>query len=393
MPGETFSFSHLLDMGCCGCFGFLKKSSQRPIFSIGGLESQFPQDFLVPEALEDGDGILYSGASDGSNWQRAKKSEEILLARAQSGWICREVPVKETLKVTLSEDEQGNKMINEYSRECKIGSGSYGKVILYRNTVDGKKYAIKVFHRSHLLKLHVAPSETAMSDVLREVSIMKMVDHPNIVNLIEVINDPLSDHFYMVLEYVEGKLVWEGSSSEGYIGESKSRKYLRDVVAGLMYLHAHNIVHGDIKPDNLLITSTGLVKIGDFSVSQVFEGDNDELRRSPGTPVFTAPECCLGLTYHGRAADTWALGITLYCMIVGQYPFLGDTLQETYDKIVNNQLVLPDDINPQLRNLIERLLCKDPNHRISLRAVAEHPWVVEGAGPIQEYPCRHKNPV
>ncbi|KAK8948324.1 hypothetical protein KSP40_PGU021826 [Platanthera guangdongensis] len=103
MPGETFSFSHLLEMGCCGCFGFLKKSSHRPIFSIRGLGSQFPQDFLVPEASEDGDGILYSGVCDGSTWQRAKKSEEILVARAQSGWICREVPVKETLKVTLSE--------------------------------------------------------------------------------------------------------------------------------------------------------------------------------------------------------------------------------------------------------------------------------------------------
>lgn len=390
MPLETFSLLHLLEMGCCGCFGFLKKSSHRSIFSIRGIGSQFPQDFIVPETSEDGDSIPYSGASDGSNMLRAKKSEEILLARAQNGWICREVPVKETNNVTLSEDEHGNRMINEYVRECKIGSGSYGKVVLYRNTKDGKKYAIKVFHRSHLLKLHVAPSETAMSDVLREVSIMKMVDHPNIVNLIEVINDPLSDHFYMVLEYVEGKLVCEGSGPAGCIGEGKSRRYLRDVVAGLMYLHAHNIVHGDIKPDNLLITSTGLVKIGDFSVSQVFEDDNDELRRSPGTPVFTAPECCLGLTYHGRASDTWALGITLYCMIVGQYPFLGDTLQETYDKIVNSPLLLPEGINLQLRDLIERLLCKDPKHRITLHAVAEHPWVIEEDGPIPDYPCRHK---
>ncbi|KAI0528994.1 hypothetical protein KFK09_001539 [Dendrobium nobile] len=344
MPGETFSLSHLLEMGCCGCFGFLKKSSHRSLFSIRGLGSQFPQEFFLPEPSEDGDSISYSGTSDGSTKPRAKKSEEILLARAQSGWICREVPVKETRKVTLCEDEHGNKMVNEYVRESKIGSGSYGKV---------------VFHKSHLLKLRVAPSETAMNDVLRE-------------------------------GYVEGKLVCEGSGPGG-IGESKSRRYLRDVVAGLLYLHAHNIVHGDIKPDNLLITSTGLVKIGDFSVSQVFEDDNDELRRSPGTPVFTAPECCLGLTYHGRAADTWALGVTLYCMVVGHYPFLGETLQETYDKIVNNPMFLPDDINPQLRNLLERLLCKDPKHRITLPAVAEHPWVVEEDGPIPEYPCRHKN--
>lgn len=263
--------------------------------------------------------------------------------------------------------------------------------MLYRSVKDGKQYAIKVFHKSHLLKLRVAPSETAMSDVLREVSIMKMLEHPNIVKLIEVIDDPLTDHFYMVLEYVAGKWICEGGSCpRGGIGESKSRRYLRDVVAGLMYLHAHYIIHGDIKPDNLLVTSNGNVKIADFSVSQVFEDDNDELRRSPGTPVFTAPECCLGLTYRGRAADTWAVGVTLYCMVLGEYPFLGDTLQDTYDKIVNNPLTLPDDINPQLKNLLEALLHKDPRQRITLHAVAEHPWVIGEEGPIPEFSCQCK---
>jgi [calcium/calmodulin-dependent protein kinase] kinase len=193
---------------------------------------------------------------------------------------------------------------------------------------------------------------------------MKTLEHPNIVNLIEVIDDPEFDDFYMVLEYVDGKWAYDDSGPPGALGEITARKYLRDVVAGLMYLHAHvcsalyntssstlkvymidthdflfvfwmkqNVIHGDIKPDNLLVTSTGRVKIGDFSVSQVFKDDDDQLRRSPGTPVFTAPECCLGITYSGRSADTWAVGVTLYCMILGQYPFLGDTLQDTYDKV------------------------------------------------------------
>jgi [calcium/calmodulin-dependent protein kinase] kinase len=133
-----------------------------------------------------------------------------------------------------------------------------------------------------------------MSDVLREVMIMKILEHPNIVNLIEVIDDPETDHFYMVLEYVDGKWVYDGSGPPGALGEKTARKYLRDIVTGLMYLHAHDVIHGDIKPDNLLVTSSGTVKIGDFSVSQVFKDDDDQLRRSPGTPVFTAPECCLG---------------------------------------------------------------------------------------------------
>ncbi|EEF32099.1 serine/threonine-protein kinase GRIK2 [Ricinus communis] len=387
------SYSIARAMGCCSCFGFSwkPKRQSRP---VTGRNYNLSQELLLDEEIEDEDDGSYNGditdttyEDDGELPNRVKRSEEILRFREQNGMICRQFPVKETQILIRSEDENGNKMINEYVRECKIGAGSYGKVVLYRSSLDGKHYAIKAFHKSHLLKLRVAPSETAMSDVLREVLIMKMLDHPNIVNLIEVIDDPNTDHFYMVLEYVDGKWVWEGSGPPGGIEEITARKYLRDIVAGLMYLHAHNIVHGDIKPDNLLVTRSGRVKIGDFSVSQVFEDDNDELRRSPGTPVFTAPECCLGLTYHGKAADTWAVGVTLYCMILGQYPFLGETLQDTYDKIVNNPLVLPDEMNAQLRDLLEGLLCKDPKLRLTLDSVVKHSWVIGEDGPISQYFC------
>lgn len=393
MFSKDYSITRVTEMGCCGCFGFVRKpkSVSRP---GSGSTNCLSQEFLLEEDIEEVDDRSYNGevsdtahGDDGELQSRVQRSEEILMLRTQNGMICREFPVKETHKLIRSEDENGNKMINEYVREYKIGSGSYGKVVLYRSLKDGNHYAIKAFHKSHLLKLRVAPSETAMTDVLREVLIMKMLNHPNIVNLIEVIDDPSTDHFYMVLEFVEGKWVCEGSGPPGGIGENTARKYLRDIVSGLIYLHAHNIVHGDIKPDNLLVTRTGTVKIADFSVSQVFEDDNDELRRSPGTPVFTAPECCLGLTYHGKAADTWAVGVTLYCMVLGQYPFLGESLQDTYDKIVNNLLSLPDNINPQLRNLLEGLLCKDPNERMTLDAVAKHAWVIGEEGPIPQYLC------
>ncbi|XP_048135944.1 serine/threonine-protein kinase GRIK2 isoform X2 [Rhodamnia argentea] len=355
-------------MGCCSCFGFSRKP-RRTSRPISGLNNHLSQEFLLDEDIEDEDDRSFNGEvtdgghdDEGELRSRAQRSEDILRFRGENGMICRQYPVKETHKVIRSEDENGNKMVNEYVRECKIGSGSYGKVVLYRSQVDGKHYAIKVL-------------------------IMKILEHPNIVNLVEVIDDPETDHFYMVLEYVDGKWAYEGSGPPGGIGENTARKYLRDIVSGLMYLHAHNIVHGDIKPDNLLVTSSGIVKIGDFSVSQVFEDDNDQLRRSPGTPVFTAPECCLGLTYRGRAADTWAVGVTLYCMVLGHYPFLGETLQDTYDKIVNNPLILPDGLNPLLKNLLEGLLCKDPEHRLTLDAVAAHAWVVGEDGPIPQYLC------
>ncbi|KAK9072616.1 hypothetical protein SSX86_009051 [Deinandra increscens subsp. villosa] len=399
---KGYSIASVAEMGCCGCFGFSfakKQKKPRPNSHIGNHMSQerLLNDEVEEEEEEEeddedncsyGDDMSESEKGDHEEFRNPSiRSEDILLYRTQNDLICREFPVKETHRVVRSEDENGNKTVNQYVREYKIGSGSYGKVVLYRSQVDGKHYAIKAFHKSHLLKLRVAPSETAMTDVLREVLIMKMLNHPNIVNLIEVIDDPTTDHFYMVLEYVEGKWVFEGAGPPGGLGQNVSRRYLRDIVSGLMYLHAHNVVHGDIKPDNLLVTATGTVKIGDFSVSQVFEDENDELRRSPGTPVFTAPECCLGLTYHGKAADTWAVGVTLYCMILGQYPFLGDTLQDTYDKIVNDSIWLPAGINPLLKNLLEGLLCKDPTQRLTLEMVAVHPWVVGDEGPIPYFSC------
>ncbi|GER57707.1 kinase family protein [Striga asiatica] len=396
------SIEEVAEMGCFGCFGF--SFSRKPKKVVGPsrgimVNNNASHEYLLDDDVEDDDddegGSSYNGdnMTDTGNGEDCdfmsprKKSEEILMNRLQQGLICREFPVKETHAVIRSEDEDGNKTVNEYVRERKIGAGSYGKVVLYRSREDGQHYAIKAFHKSHLLKLRVAPSETAMTDVLREVLIMKVLSHPNIVNLVEVIDDPTADHFYMVLEYVEGKWVCEGAGPPGGIGENTARKYLRDVVSGLMYLHAHNIVHGDIKPDNLLVTASGTVKIGDFSVSQVFEDDNDELRRSPGTPVFTAPECCVGITYRGKAADTWAVGVTLYCFVLGKYPFLGETLQDTYDKIVNNPLLLPDGMNPLLRDLLEGLLCKDPRQRMTLENVAQHAWVIGQDGPIPMYSC------
>ncbi|CAH8362387.1 unnamed protein product [Eruca vesicaria subsp. sativa] len=370
-------------IGCFGCFGTSTRTRQLPEPIQNDTPSSSSSESSTSSRSEDEEEVEQKS--------RSKQSDEILKYRLDHGLICRQVPVKVTNQLFRGEDEDGNKMINEYVRECKIGSGSYGKVVLYRSSVDGQFYAIKAFHKSQLLRLRVAPSETAMSDVLREVMIMKTLEHPNIVNLIEVIDDPETDHFYMVLEYIDGKWVYDGSGPPDSIGEKTARKYLRDIVAGLMYLHAHNVIHGDIKPDNLMVTSSGTVKIGDFSVSQVFKDDDDQLRRSPGTPVFTAPECCLesesGVTYSGRAADTWAVGVTLCYMILGQYPFLADTLQDTYDKIVNDPVVLPDGLDPLLRDLMEGLLCKNPSERMTLKKVSEHPWFLGEDGHVLEYFC------
>lgn len=352
--------------------------------SLNCISSSFSQECMLSNRLEDAN-ILLAGGTD--NFYQKKQYEEFppLVQKIQP--ICRQIPVKETTLLRLSRNADGKKMINEYVRERKIGCGSYGKVVLYRSS-NGKPYAIKALLKSRLSRVRVSPLETAMTDVLREVSIMKRLEHPNIINLLEVIDDPESERFYMVLEYVEGKWVCDASGTPGGIGDRSARRYFRDIISGLMYLQAHNIAHGDIKPENLLLTREGRVKIGDFSVSHAFEDENDELQRTPGTPAFTAPECCLGLTYHGKAADTWAAGITLYCMVLGYCPFIGDCLQDTYDRIVSSPLSLAENLDHELKDLLEGLLCKDPLQRITLDAAAKQPWVVREEGPVSQTSCR-----
>ncbi|KAJ0988451.1 hypothetical protein J5N97_006807 [Dioscorea zingiberensis] len=360
------------DVGCCSCLDFLRKSDR-------DVDHFLDDEFAYENMLNSGNGYHFSGY------------EKAFHLPGKDRAICRESPVKETAYLVRSEDADGHRMVNEYVREHNIGRGSYGKVVLYRSNKDGRQYAIKAFYKSRLAKVRVSSFETALTDVQREVSILKTLQHPNIVNLVEVIDDPDSDHFYMVLEYVEGKLVSDASGMCDGIGEDTARRYLRDIISGLMYLHAHDIVHGDIKPENLLVTRNGTVKICDFSVSHAFEDGNDELRRSPGTPVFTAPECCFGSSYHGKAADVWAVGVTLYCMILGNCPFLGDGLQDTYDKIVNIPLQLPQEMDSELSDLFQGLLCKDPKLRMSVNSAAEHPWVVRVDGPVPHFSCRCKS--
>ncbi|MCO5564658.1 hypothetical protein L7F22_018324 [Adiantum nelumboides] len=213
------------------------------------------------------------------------------LAASTSHHVWRPRHIKFSRCAIRGEDYSGKKMINNYVREGNIGIGSYSKVVLCRNVADEELYAMKIVQKSRLRRIKVAPSETALTDVYKEVSIMKELDHPNIVKLIEVIDDSECDRLYMILEYIEGRCMFEGSGPPGGIGEATARIYFRDVVAGVVYLHSRRIIHGDIKPENLLISASGQVKICDFSVSQRFQGNNDELRRSPGTPVYTAPEC------------------------------------------------------------------------------------------------------
>lgn len=204
---------------------------------------------------------------------------------------------------------------------------------------------------------------------------------------------------YLVLEYMKmGDLVnvlktrSEGAADSGADMESGSSfqggttgsftpltdlevwNIFRQVVSGIRYLHYQNVVHGDIKPQNLLLGDDGLVKIADFGISQMLSASGQKLADAAGTPAFMSPELCQGQSFSGQLADIWAIGATMFMLKFGHPPFLAKSIINLYVKIINDPLVFPSPIDPGLKNLLENLLVKDPTKRYTLQQIIMHPW-------------------
>lgn len=240
--------------------------------------------------------------------------------------------------------------------------------------------------------------------IRREFAIAKKLDHPNIVSLIEVLDDPTSDSLYLILEWCANGPVMSHTKTRDHnddepplvptacLSEEQCRLYFRDMILGIEYLHSQGVIHRDIKADNLLLDEDDVLKIADFGVSELFEQDNDVITKTAGSPSYMAPELAvisngtlmpLAATrdiptnsLSGRSADIWSMGVTLYYMLFGVLPFCADNVMDLYTHIVTEEVEFPrDDINPDLKDLFARILCKSPQKRIKMDELRIHPWV------------------
>lgn len=203
---------------------------------------------------------------------------------------------------------------------------------------------------------------------------MKKLDHPNLVNLIEVLDDPEEDSLYMVLEMCQKGVVMKiepDMPADPYDDES-CRCWFRDLILAIEYLHAQGVIHRDIKPDNCLLTEDDTLKVVDFGVSEMFEKQSEmRIAKSAGSPAFMAPELCTikGGTVDGRAADIWSMGVTLYCLRFGRVPFDKEAVLDLYHAIVHDEYKMEElegDEGHDLGELLKGLLQKDPSKRITM---------------------------
>ncbi|KAG2375192.1 hypothetical protein C9374_010196 [Naegleria lovaniensis] len=332
---------------------------------------------LSPTSDSDGSGI--SGSSEGSSG--SPKTREVHFTKT----------------VTTGYDKDGKKFVNEYIVIKKIGKGMHGKVKLCRRSDNNELVAMKIINKScfkdarkkdRLGRPMKSGDDSNLMSLMKEVAILKKVSHPNVVELYEVIDDPKTDKLFLVFEYIERgclmKLLSFEKTDREPFSENACRKYFRDLICGLEYLHENKIVHRDIKPENILITNEDRLKITDFGVSTVLEGDNAMFNTAPGTPAFLSPEACHVGSYNGYASDIWASGVTLFVLAFGKLPFVGFNIVGMYNSIMNDEPDIPDIASSNLKDLLVRLFCKDWQKRITIKEIKEHPWVtMDGTWPLE----------
>jgi len=249
-----------------------------------------------------------------------------------------------------------------------LGQGKFGNVYLAREKEHRYVVALKVLFKKQLIQAKVE------HQLRREIEIQTRLRHPNVLRLFGYFHD--KERIFLILEFAgKGEIFKELSSVHRY-DEKTAATYIRDVASALEYCHSKHVIHRDIKPENLLIDINGRIKIGDFGWA--VHSPANRRQTLCGTLDYLPPEMIDGHT-HDHNVDIWALGVLCYEFLTGRPPFESSNHKETYKKITNLEIKFPSYVQDGARDLIRKLLVKDPKKRLHLSQVSEHPWIVKHA--------------
>ncbi|XP_061741998.1 MAP/microtubule affinity-regulating kinase 3-like isoform X7 [Nerophis ophidion] len=254
-----------------------------------------------------------------------------------------------------SEDTQ-QPHVGNYRLLKTIGKGNFAKVKLARHILTGREVAIKIIDKTQL-------NPNSLQKLFREVRIMKILNHPNIVKLFEVIETERT--LYLVMEYASGGEVFDYLVAHGRMKEKEARAKFRQIVSAVQYCHQKHIVHRDLKAENLLLDADMNIKIADFGFSNEFTLGN-KLDTFCGSPPYAAPELFQGKKYDGPEVDVWSLGVILYTLVSGSLPFDGQNLKELRERVLRGKYRIPFYMSTDCENLLKRFLVLNPAKRGTL---------------------------
>lgn len=270
------------------------------------------------------------------------------------------------------------KRVGKYELGRTIGSGSFSKVKLGKDTETDRECAIKIIDVEQLTREHLE------EQLKREIVSMKVLQHDNIVELRDVIRT--SHHIYLVLELLTGGELFTRLTEEKRFSEPVARTYFQQLIAGVMYCHKMGIAHRDLKPENLLLSADGMLKISDFGLSNLqrySQQGTNMLQTVCGTPNYVAPEVLKEQGYDGLIADVWSCGVILFVMLAGYLPFDDDNMNQLFTKIERGEYRMARHFSDGAKDLISKMLVTDPAARIKLDDVTKHSWFAEGWDPAR----------
>ncbi|KAK0411355.1 hypothetical protein QR680_005612 [Steinernema hermaphroditum] len=255
--------------------------------------------------------------------------------------------------------------IGKYKLLKTIGKGNFAKVKLAKHVPTGLEVAIKIIDKTAL-------NPSSLQKLYREVKIMKQLDHPNIVKLYQVMETDQT--LYLVMEYASGGEVFDYLVAHGRMKEKEARAKFRQIVSAVQYLHQKNIIHRDLKAENLLLDGDMNIKIADFGFSNHFFVGN-KLDTFCGSPPYAAPELFQGKKYDGPEVDVWSLGVILYTLVSGSLPFDGQNLKELRERVLRGKYRIPFYMSTDCENLLKKFLVLNPARRGTLEAIMRDRWM------------------
>ena len=268
-----------------------------------------------------------------------------------------------------SETHSKEKQVGDYLLNEEIGSGGFAKVVLGTHIPTGEKVAIKIMDKEQILS-----DELNKERVLSEIAILKIVRHNNIIKLYEVMETP--QKIFLVMEYCDGGELFDYIVSKQHLSEKQACLFFQELIDALTYLHSQNIVHRDVKPENILLENFGksmTCKLIDFGISRTYT--LDKLIGTPcGTASYAPPEMHRGEEYYGLLSDVWSAGVLLYAMAFGYLPFCEEDEDTNIDNIIKGNYEIPEEASPQLADFLKHILDIDPLTRYDLDQIKKHPW-------------------
>ena len=277
-------------------------------------------------------------------------------------------------------------LFGKYEIGRLLGKGTFAKVYYGNETATGESVAIKVINKDKVKK------EGMMEQIKREISVMRLVRHPNIVDLKEVL--ATKTKIFFIMEYVRGGELF-AKVAKGKLSEELARKYFQQLISAVDFCHSRGVSHRDLKPENLLLDDNENLKVSDFGLSALPEQlwCDGLLHTQCGTPSYVAPEILRKKGYDGSKADIWSCGIILYALLAGFLPFQHENLMYLYTKLIKAEFEFPPWFSPEPRRLISKILIPDPERRITIPAIMRAPWFLKGFSStptLQSQPLKHQ---